>query len=117
MKFPRRQFLHVALGAALPVTTRIASALDYPARPVYFIVQYFAGSLSDIVARVMAEWLSKRLGQQVIVENQPGAGGNIATEMVVRARPDGYTLLNVVSANVWNATLYDNLSFNFIHDI
>jgi tripartite-type tricarboxylate transporter receptor subunit TctC len=98
-------------------TTPLACALDYPARPVYLIVEYFAGSLSDIVARIIAQSLSKRLGQQVIVENQPGAGGNLATEMVVRARPDGYKLLNVASANVWNATLYENLSFNFIRDI
>jgi tripartite-type tricarboxylate transporter receptor subunit TctC len=118
MKFPRRKFLRMVAGAAmLPVTTRFASAIDYPTRPVHLIVQYFAGSLSDIVARLMAQWLSKRLGQQVIVDDQPGAGGNIATEMVVGARPDGYTLLNVVSANVWNATLYENLSFNFIRDI
>jgi tripartite-type tricarboxylate transporter receptor subunit TctC len=118
MKFLRRKFLRLAAGAAtLPVTTRLASALDYPTRPVYLIVQYFAGSLSDIVARLIAQWLSKRLGQQVIVDDQPGAGGNLATDMVVRARPDGYTLLNVVSANVWNATLYENLSFNFIRDV
>ncbi len=118
MKFPRRRFLRLAAGAAmLPVTTRVASAIDYPTRPVYLIVEYFAGSLSDIVARLTAQWLSKRLGQQVIVDNQPGAGGNLATDMVVRARPDGYTLLSVASANVWNATLYDNLSFNFIRDI
>jgi tripartite-type tricarboxylate transporter receptor subunit TctC len=84
---------------------------------VYLIVEYFAGSLSDIVARVIAQSLSKRLGQQVVVENQPGAGGNLATETVIRARPDGYTLLNMASANIWNASLYDNLSFNFIHDI
>jgi tripartite-type tricarboxylate transporter receptor subunit TctC len=118
MKFPRRKFLWLAAGTAiLPVTTRPLSALDYPTRPVYFIVQYFAGSLSDIVARVIAHSLSKQLGQQVIVENQPGAGGNIASEFVVRARPDGYTLLNIVSANVWNATFYENLAFKFIRDI
>jgi tripartite-type tricarboxylate transporter receptor subunit TctC len=118
MKFPRRKFLRLTAGtAALAATTRIASALDYPTRPVHLIVQYFAGSLSDIVARVIAQWLSKRLGQQIIVEDQPGAGGNVATEFVIRARPDGYTLLNVVSANVWNATLYNNLSFDFIRDI
>jgi tripartite-type tricarboxylate transporter receptor subunit TctC len=118
VKFPRRKFLCLAAAAAtLSVANRFASALDYPTRPIYLIVEYFAGSLSDIVARLMAKWLSKELGQQVIVDDQPGAGGNLATEMVVRARPDGYTLLNVASANVWNASLYDNLSFNFIRDI
>jgi tripartite-type tricarboxylate transporter receptor subunit TctC len=117
-KFPRRKFLRLAAGTVvLAATTRVASALDYPTRPVNLVVQYFAGSLSDIVARVIAQSLSKRFGQQVIVEDQPGAGGNIATELVVRAHPDGYTLLNVVAANVWNATLYDNLNFNFIRDI
>ena len=116
VKFSRREFLRLTAGlATLP--TQLASALDYPTRPVTFIVQYFAGSLSDIVARVIAEWLSKRLGQHVIVENQPGAGGNIATEMVLRSRPDGYTLLNVVSANIWNAALYEHLNFDFVRDI
>ena len=118
MRLPRRRFLCLAAGTtALAATARVASALDYPTRSVYLIVQYFAGSLSDIVSRVIAQWLSKRLEQQVIVEDQPGAGGSVATEFVIRARPDGYTLLNIVSANIWNATLYDNLSFNFIRDI
>jgi tripartite-type tricarboxylate transporter receptor subunit TctC len=118
MKLPRRKFLHLAAGAAaLPALPRIASALDYPTRPVHFIVAFFAGSLSDILARPIAQWLSKRLGQQVIVDDQPGAGGNLATDMVVRAPPDGYTLLEATSANVWNAALYDKLSFDFIRDI
>jgi tripartite-type tricarboxylate transporter receptor subunit TctC len=118
MKFPRRKFLRVAAATTtLPFGTCVASALDYPTRPLHLIVQYFGGSLSDIVARLMAQWLSKRLGQQVMVDDQPGAGGNLATDMVVRAQPDGYTLLNVASSNVWNATLYNNLSFNFIRDI
>jgi tripartite-type tricarboxylate transporter receptor subunit TctC len=118
MKLPRRQFLHLAAGAAaLSVRSRRAAALDYPTRPVHFIVGFFAGSLSDILARPIAQWLSKRLGQQVIVDDQPGAGANIATEMVVRAPPDGYTLLEATSTNAWNATLYDKLSFVFIRDI
>jgi tripartite-type tricarboxylate transporter receptor subunit TctC len=118
MKLPRRAFLHLAMGAAaMPATSRIASALDYPTRPVRFVVAFFAGSLSDVLARPIAQWLSKRLGQQFVVDDQPGAGGNMATDMVVRARPDGYTLLEATSANAWNATLYDKLSFNFIRDI
>jgi tripartite-type tricarboxylate transporter receptor subunit TctC len=118
MKLPRRALLHLAMGAAsMPATSRIASALDYPTRPVRFVVAFFAGSLSDILARPIAQWLSKRFGQQFVVDDQPGAGGNMATDMVVRARPDGYTLLEATSANAWNATLYDKLSFNFIRDI
>jgi tripartite-type tricarboxylate transporter receptor subunit TctC len=118
VKFTRRKCLQGAAGAAVLVgIPGAAFALDYPSRPVYLIVEYFPGSLSDIVARVIAQSLSRRLGQQVVVENQPGAGGNLATETVIRARPDGYTLLNMASANIWNATLYNNLSFNFIHDI
>jgi tripartite-type tricarboxylate transporter receptor subunit TctC len=118
MKLPRRSFLHLAAGAAtLPTLSRTASALDYPTRPVHLIVGFFAGSLSDILARSIAQWLSGRLGQQVIVDDQPGAGANLATDMVVRARPDGYTLLETTSANAWNATLYDKLSFDFIRDI
>jgi tripartite-type tricarboxylate transporter receptor subunit TctC len=104
-------------AASMPATSRIASALDYPTRPVRFVVAFFAGSLSDILARPIAQWLSKRFGQQFVVDDQPGAGGNMATDMVVRARPDGYTLLEATSANAWNATLYDKLSFNFIRDI
>ena len=96
---------------------RFASALDYPTRPVRFVVAFFAGSLSDILARTIADGLSKQLSQQIIVDDQPGAGGNLATYMVVRAPPDGYTLLEATSANVWNAALYDKLSFDFIRDI
>jgi tripartite-type tricarboxylate transporter receptor subunit TctC len=117
VKLPRRKLLHLALGAAGPAIPRFASALDYPGRPVRFVVEFFASSLSDILARTIAEGLSKRLGQQVIVDDQPGAGGNLATDMVVRASPDGYTLLALTSANAWNATLYDKLSFDFIRDI
>jgi tripartite-type tricarboxylate transporter receptor subunit TctC len=118
MKLGRRTFLRLAASAAaLLVGPRIAWAVDYPTRPVRLIVQFFPGSSGDIVAREVAQWISNRLGQQFVVENQPGAGGNLATAMVVRAPPDGYTLLEVTSANAWNATLYHNLSFDFIRDI
>ncbi len=118
MKLPRRQFLHLAAGAAaLPAVSRIARAQTYPTRPVHIIVGFPPGGATDIVARLMGQWLSERLGQQFIIENRPGAGSNIATEAVVRAPPDGYTLLLVTAANAINATLYDNLNFNFIRDI
>ena len=107
MKLPhRRQFLHLAAGAAaLPVLLRVARAQAYPTRPVRIIVGFPAGGPADIVARLMSQWLSERLGQQFIVDNRPGAGGNIATEAAVRALPDGYTLLLVHAANAANATL------------
>jgi len=118
MKLPRRQFLHLAAGAAaLPAVSRIARAQTYPARPVRWITGFSPGGVGDIIARLMAQWLSERLGQQFVVENQPGAGGNIATEAVVRASADGYTLLLVVPPNAINATLYDKLNFNFVRDI
>ena len=118
MKLARRQFLHLAAGAiALPVVSRIAWAQTYPARPVRIVVGLTAGSASDIVARLVGQWLSERLGQQFIVENRPGAGTNIAAEAVVRSVPDGYTLLLAASPNAINASLYDKLSFNFISDI
>src|SRR5260370_33135414 len=114
----RRSFLHLAAGAAaLPAVSRIASAQSYPSRPVRVIVPAPAGGGYDIVARLMSQFLSERLGQQFIVENRPGAGGNIGTETVVRAAADGYTLLLVASANAINATLYEKLNFNFIRDI
>jgi tripartite-type tricarboxylate transporter receptor subunit TctC len=117
-EFARRRFLHLAAGAAaLPGVSRIASAQTYPARLVRIVVGYSAGSTSDIVARLMGQWLSERLGQQFIIENRPGAGTNIAAEAVVRAAPDGYTLLLVGAANALNTTLYDKLNFNFIRDI
>jgi tripartite-type tricarboxylate transporter receptor subunit TctC len=117
MKLPRRKFLHlVASGIAFLVTSRVALALDYPQRPVRLIVGFFAGGLSDILARLLSPRLSERFGQQFIVEDQPGAGTNLAAEEVVRAPPDGYTLLMATSANAINATLYDNLKFNFIRD-
>jgi tripartite-type tricarboxylate transporter receptor subunit TctC len=118
MKLPRRSFLHLAAGAAaLPAVSRIAWAQTYPARPVRIIVGFGAGGVTDIVARIMAQWLSERLGQPFVVENRPGGGTNIATEVVVRASPDGYTLLLTTSNNFVNATLFDKLSFNFIQDI
>jgi tripartite-type tricarboxylate transporter receptor subunit TctC len=118
VKLARRQFLHLAAGAtALPAVSRIAWAQTYPARPVRIVVGLTAGSASDIVARLVGQWLSERLGQQFVVENRPGAGTNIAAEAVVRSVPDGYTLLLTASPNAINASLYDKLSFNFIRDI
>jgi tripartite-type tricarboxylate transporter receptor subunit TctC len=118
MKLPRRNFLHLAAGAAaLPGLPRVAWAQAYPTRPVRVIVGFPAGGGVDINARPISQWLSERLGQQFIVENRPGAASNIATEVVVRASPDGYTLLAVSVANALNATLYEKLNFNFIRDI
>jgi tripartite-type tricarboxylate transporter receptor subunit TctC len=118
MKLPRRTFLHLAAGAvALPAVSRVAKAQAYPTRPVKIIVGQAAGSGSDTFARLIGQFLSERLGQQFVIENRPGAAGNIATEAVVRAPPDGYTLLLVNSANAVNATLYDKLNFDFIRDI
>ena len=118
MKLPRRQFLHLAASAAaLPIVSRIARAQTYPSRPVRLIVGYAPGGGTDIAARLMGQWLSERLGQPFIIENRPGAGGNIATEAVVRAPADGDTLLLVSLANATNATLYDELNYNFIRDI
>ncbi len=118
MKFSRRRFLRLATGAsALPAISRVAWGQSYPTRPVRFIVGFAAGGPNDILARLIGHWLSQRLGQQFVVENRPGAGSNLATEVVVRAPPDGYTLLLVGSPNAINSTLYDNLNFNFIRDI
>jgi tripartite-type tricarboxylate transporter receptor subunit TctC len=118
MKLPRRKFLHLAAGAAaLPAVSRIARAQTYPTRPVRIIVGFPAGGPTDIVARLMGQYLSGRLGQPFVIENRPGAGSNIATESVIKSAPDGYTLLLVASANAINSTLYDKLSFNFIEDI
>ena len=118
MKLPRRRFLHLAAGAAaLPALPRTARAQTYPTRPVRIIVTATTGGANDIVARLMGQWLSERLGQSFIVENRPGGGSNTGTEVVVRAQPDGYTLLLVDSSATINATLYDKLSFNFIRDI
>src|SRR5262245_25313577 len=118
MTLPRRNFLHLAAGvAALPAMSRFARAQAYPSRPVRVIVGFTAGSASDIIARLIGPWLSQRLGQQFVVENRPGGGSNIGTEAVVRAPPDGYTLLLANSSNAINATLYDKLSFVFLRDI
>jgi len=119
MKLPhRRQFLHLAAcAAALPGVSRVAWAQAYPTRPVRLIVGFAAGGPLDILARLMGQWLSERLGQQFVIENRPGAATNIATEAVVKARPDGYTLLMASTANTINATLYGKLNFDFIRDI
>jgi len=117
MKLPRRQFLCLAAGGlGLPAVSRPAWAQSYPARPVRLIVQVPAGSAPDIIARVMADWLSERMGQQFVIDNRPGASGNIATEAVIRSPADGYSLLLAMSANAINASLYDNLRFNFALD-
>jgi tripartite-type tricarboxylate transporter receptor subunit TctC len=117
MKFPRRTFLHLAAAALLPAVSDVARAQSYPSRPVHIIVGFAPGGGTDIMARLIGSWLSNRLGQQVVVENRPGAGTNIATEAVVRAPADGYTLLLVCLPNAINATLYDKLKFNFVRDI
>ncbi len=117
MKLPRRKFLHLAAGAAaLPAASRFAWAQAYPTRPVRLIVPIAPGGATDILARLMGHWLSERLGQQFVIENRPGAGTTIGTEVVVRAPADGYTLL-LVSSDSLSATLYEKLSFNFIRDI
>jgi tripartite-type tricarboxylate transporter receptor subunit TctC len=118
MTLPRRRFLHLAAGAAaLSVMPRIAHAQAYPTRPVRLIVGFPAGGVGDVLARLMGQWLSDRLGQPFVIENRPGAATNIAAEAVVRAAPDGHTLLWITAANAINASLYDKLSFNFIRDI
>jgi tripartite-type tricarboxylate transporter receptor subunit TctC len=118
MKLPRKTFLHLAAGAfALPATSRTAWALDYPTRPVHLVVGFAAGGPLDVTTRLTGQWLSERFGQSFIVENRPGAAGNVGAEVVVRAPPDGYTLLMVTASNATNATLYSKLDFNFIRDI
>ena len=118
MKLPRRQFLHLAAGAAaLPAVSRFARAQAYPTKPVRMVVGNAAGGAPDIFARLIGQWLSDRLGQPFLVENRPGAATNIATEAVVRALPDGYTLLLITTTGAINATVYDKLNFNFIRDI
>src|SRR5882757_3186321 len=119
MKLPhRRQFLHVAAGAAaLPAVSRIARAQAYPSRPVRVVVGFAPAGATDIFTRLIGQWLSERFGQQFVVENRPGAATNLAAEAVVRSPPDGYTLLGFDLAAAVNATLYDKLSFNFVRDI
>ena len=118
MRIPRRRFLHLAIGAAaLPAAPRVARAQAYPTRRVRLIVGAAAGGAPDILARLIGEWLSGRLGQTFVVENRPGAGGNVATEGVVKAVADGYTLLLTTLADAVNAALYPDLHYNFIHDI
>ena len=118
MKLRRRQFLSLATGAAaLSALPGVATARDYPTRPVRLILSFPAGGPNDVVGRLLGQWLSERLGQPFIIENRSGAGGTVGTEVVVRAAPDGYTLLQVNTPNAINATLYDNLNYNFIRDI
>jgi tripartite-type tricarboxylate transporter receptor subunit TctC len=115
MKIPRRKLLHLAAAVALVQgLPEIASALDYPTRPVRLILSFPAGGPNDVVGRLLAQWLSERLGQPFIIENRSGAGGTVGTEVVVRAPPDGYTLLQVNTPNAINATLYDNLNYNLL---
>src|SRR5262245_66613136 len=118
MKLPRRRFLHLAAGAAaLLAVSRIARAQTYPSRPVRLLVGFPAGGTTDIAARRIAQWLTERLGQSIVVENRPGASANLAAEAVVRSPPDGYTLLAVTSSNTVNATFFDKLSFSIVRDI
>src|SRR6516165_5591719 len=118
MKLPRRKFLHLAAcAAALPAVSRFACAQAYPARPVRLLVGWPPGGAADVVGRLTGQLLSERLGQQFVIENRPGAGGNLAVEAALKAAPDGYMLLMIGSNNAWNVTLYDNLSFDFVRDI
>ena len=118
MELPRRRFLHLATGAAaLPVFARTAAAQAYPSKPLRILVQVSGGSSPDIIARVIGQWLSERLSQPVVIDNRPGASGNIATEAVIRSPADGYTLLLCMSANSINASLFDNLRFSFVRDL
>ena len=118
MKLLRREFLECGLGAlALTVIGNSGWAQSYPSRPVRIVVGYAAGGAADILARLIGQWLSDRLGQPFVVENRPGAGSNLGAEVVIRSAPDGYTLFLAASANAINSSLYDNLSFNFTRDI
>src|SRR5712671_1758918 len=118
MKLPRRTFLHLAAGAAaFPAVSGVAGAQAYPSRPVRWVVGFPPGGSTDMVARIIAPWLSERLGQQIIIENKPGAGTNLAAQAVINSPPDGYTLLFVTASNAINATLYETLPFDFRRDI
>lgn len=118
MKLPRREFLHLAAGAAaLPAVSRIARAQSYPSRPIHLIVGFPPGGAADLIARLVGQSLSERLGQSIIIEDRAGASSNLATEMFVHAPPDGYTLLEMTAVNAWNTALFDNLTFDFIRDI
>jgi tripartite-type tricarboxylate transporter receptor subunit TctC len=118
MKIARRQFLHLAAGAAaVPAMTRNARAQTYPARPVRIIVGYPAGGVSDIYARLIGQWLSERLGQSFVIENRPGVSGAIAVDSVVRAAPDGYTLLLTAGSDSYTENLYPNIRFNYMRDV
>ena len=118
MNIPRRHFLKlVACATALPAVSRNALAIAYPTRPVRVVVGFPPGGFTDTTTRLIAAWLSEKLGQQFVVENRPGASGNLATEAVARSAPDGYTLLQIGDGNAYNATLYGNLSFDFVRDI
>src|ERR1700675_338872 len=118
MRLRRRNFLRLAAGAvALPIMPRLARADTYPSRPVHILCGFAPGGAADTIARLTAQWLSERLGQQFIVDNRPGAGTNIATETAVQSTPDGYTLLLVTASNAINATLYEHLNFNFLRDM
>ncbi len=118
MTFPRRRFLQAAASAAaLPAFPIIARAQSYPSRPVHILVGYAAGGVNDVIARLTGQMLAERLGQSFVIEDRPGAGSNLATEAVIRANPDGYTLLEASTSNAWNATIYQHLSFDFIRDI
>ncbi len=117
MKLPRRQFLSLTVGAGLTAVPQIAGAQTYPTRPVHWVVGFPPGGTTDITARLIGQWLSERLGQPFVIENRPGASTNLATEEVVRAPADGYTILQVTTSNAINATLYSKLSYNFINEI
>src|SRR6516162_6150531 len=118
MSLPRRRFLHLVSGAVvLPAVSRIARAQNYPTRPVRIVVGFPPGGSNDLYARLIGQWLTEQLGGQFIVENRTGAGGNVATDSVTRAAPDGYTLLLTSSVDAWNTALYDNLKFDYLRNI
>src|ERR1700747_1864267 len=117
MKLARRKFLQLAAYAAAPAMPHVARAENYPTRPIHFVVGFPPGGAGDLIARLVGNALSERLNQTVVIESRAGASGNIATEYVIRARPDGYTLLDVTAINAWNVSLYDNLKFDILRDL